>query len=199
MRLPAVSFVILPVLALVSGCATSATEATSEGAEADLKSAQCPATLAVDLGAPSIPSDASLTAAYTRDFAGQPDAAKEAAGQLEEMQPFLAEAHSTTAISLTGKLAQACHYTTVDASTGKPTAFSIWLAQSNGAYSLRITKAITGLDELFYSLPLKSVTTSGVEATAGVDARVYGENTDRGHDGSDGYSAWIGYASATVK
>jgi len=193
-------FALLPLLALASGCASGGAETTSDGAaEAELRSAECPATLDVDLGAARIPSDASLTTAYTRDFAGQPDAAKQAAEQLTMVQPFLSEARATAAVSLHGTLAQACHYTTVDAATGKPNAFSMWLAKSSGSYSLRISKAMSGFDELFYNLPLTSVTTSGVVSEPSTDARLYAENTDRGHDGSDGFSVWIGYTPATLK
>jgi hypothetical protein len=209
------AYKLLPLLALsllstLVGCAattpTEDADGTANDAAEELKSSECPPNIEVSVGAPEIPSNDALERVYVKDFPkdGDPSPEKSAKDQLDTVTPFLATARADDAVSVTGKVMQACAYKTVDANTGKPSEHRVWLARSggpNGDLSLRMEQSIgghLGTYVLFFSVPLKSVPPTSLVVDSSRNGTVYAEDTSNGHDGSDGFSIWIGKVNVTA-
>lgn len=193
-------FCVASVLAI--GC--SAPAASGEdvaGSEGELHSAtDCPKTIEVEVAKPTILSDAKLLSIYEKSWVeqGMADHAKEyAESDFDTAKKLIEQARGEKAVSLRGERQQACAYKTFDAKTGQQSDYSIWL--SNDGKSLRVSQGSdTYYEQVFMQTDVKKV--SLTELTLGPkDATVYAESTDNGHDGSDGWSYFAGYAKITAK
>jgi hypothetical protein len=198
-------------LSLLTGCAALSEEApttTESGADEELKQAECPAQLTVEIDAPTVTADDKLVSflAKSPEFASAPDPQKSARDQVAMLAPWLAAARATGNVSLKGTVGKGCFYKTTDAA-GKDVPFSFWLAKSlgkNGTLSLRVNQFANipagkfSQTNLFYSLPLDAITKTRVTATPGMNARLYAQETHTGHDGPEGFSEWIGSTKIKV-
>jgi len=196
-------FAVVPVL--VVGCAASDgtdVQGTSAGTEALHSATDCPAALEVEITKPSIASDDSLARVYERAFAGDSDAdkAKYAKEELDEIKDYLVVARATKTVKLKGTVTDGCAYKTVDAATGHQTGFGFWLSKSGSSLQIRAneyTDIPNGV--IYFSQDLKSLSKTAIEVDTSSKARVSAEDTSNGHDGSDGFSRWIGSSSISVK
>jgi hypothetical protein len=194
------SAVLLVGCFVAVGCAAPDSEEVA-GAEGALHSAtDCPAAIEVEVQKPTIMSDAKLLSVYKKDFEKQgldDHAAEYAEDQLTQAAELIAQARADKAVSLRGVLQQGCAYKTFDAKTGQLSDYHVWLS-SDGS-SLRISQSSDRAErELFMSAGIKTLSQTALVLKP-KDATVYAEDTSTGHDGSDGWSSWIGYAKVTAK
>jgi hypothetical protein len=185
---------------VLMGCSAGA-DGTDPTTSDELRtSAQCPAEIEVHLSKPRIYGDRKLLEMYTEDWqsTSQDHAAEYAQSDLDSVQPFLAVARADDEVTLRGTNAGACTYKTVDAATGQPNDYHVWIRPTSNA--LRIDQGLDQADSvIFYDVALKSVSSTKIEIDSRKPARVSAENTSRGHDGSDGWVHYIGNIDATVK
>jgi hypothetical protein len=197
-------FAVVPVL--VVGCAApdgTDVQGTSAGTEQALHSAtDCPAALEVEIEKPEVASDDALARVYERDFAGLSDAdkAKDVKEEVDEIKDYLVVARATKTVKLKGTVTTGCAYKTVDAATGQQTSWGFWLSKSGSSLQIRAnqyTDIPNGV--IYFSQDLKSLSQTAIEVDTSSKARVSAEDDSTGHDGSDGFSRWIGSSAISVK
>jgi hypothetical protein len=184
----------------IVGCSGKTMEDTSGTAGADLSSSQCPAKIEVKLDAPQVQSDDQILQKLKSPSQNMTDA--EAADTMKEIQPHLKLARADKAVTLSGTLMQACAYKTTRTPAGD-NAYSMHFAKTAaGAFSLRIEQLMSeaqGEDQLFINVPINSVSPTSLDVGSSTTGFISAENTSTGHDGSDGFSFFIGTVKVTAK
>ena len=188
------------LLVLIAGCAGKTVDENPAGTEADLSSSACPAKIEVKLDVPQIQSDDQIKQKLMSPSQGESE--QEAADQMKEIAPHLKLARADKAVTLSGTLMQACNYKTTRTPAGD-NAYSMHFSKSaGGSFSLRIEQFMdgdNGQDQLFINVPIDSVSPTSVSAAPGTTGFISAENTNNGHDGSDGFSVFIGTVKVTAK
>jgi hypothetical protein len=190
--------VLTTIVALsVGGCAAEpAADGAPSSSEAALSSAQCPAKIEVKLEIPKIESDAQLLAKFQSPSQGE--TADEAAETLREIAPHLELARADESVTLSGVLMQACAYKTTRSPAGD-NAYSMHFSKSSSGFSLRIEQLMDDPNQLFINVPITNVSPTALVVEPSVTGFISAEDTSTGHDGSDGFSYFIGTVKVTAK
>jgi hypothetical protein len=200
MNLGKIGFGLASLLALVAGCAgKTVSDDPAETAGADLSSSVCPPKIEVKLDAADIESDAQIKAKLMSPSQGMSE--QEASEQMTEIADHLKLARADKAVTLTGTLQQACFYKTTRSPAGD-NQYSMHFAKTSSGFSLRVEQLMdghNGQDELFINAAVNSVSATSLDATPGTTGFISAEDIDRGHDGSDGFSVFIGTTKVTAK
>lgn len=196
---------LLGALSVVSATACTAStsgEDVSEGAEEELKAAECPDKLLVTVSTIATASDAVLESKYEERASQEGMSGHE---QLVEIAPLLKQARGDKAGALEGTLGRACAYATVDATTHKANNRRFWLSKSPGAggtqnLQIRMYETVSKGRALFLNAPLESVSKTAIGQDTSKKANVYAQDTESTayHGEPDGFSRWIGTASIVV-
>jgi hypothetical protein len=186
------------VSVFVAGCAGGAasSEATP-GAEQDLTSAQCPAKIEVQLDTPRISTDDEIL--HKLESPSQGESPTEAAEQLKEIAPHLKLAREDEPVTLSGSLMQACSYKTTRSPSGENAYGMHFSKSSGGSFSLRIEQLMDNPNQLFINVPLTNVSPTAIVADPSATGFISAEDTSNDHDGSGGFSVFIGTVKVTVK
>jgi hypothetical protein len=184
------------VSAFVVGCAGGAgSDDAPASSYADLSSAQCPAKIEVKLDALKVSSDDEIKSKLESQQGETPG---DAAESLSEIAPHLKLAKADKPVTLSGTLMQACSYKTTRSPAGD-NAYSMHFSKTSSGFSLRIEQLMDDPNQLFINVPITSVSPTALVMDSSATGFVSAEDTSNGHDGSDGFSVFIGTVKVTGK
>jgi hypothetical protein len=186
---------------LAVGCTAVAAE-DGAGTEASaLRSAQCPAKIKVEIGAPRLKSDAQIKANIREQ--GMATDPAEVDAEFAMLAPWLAAARAEPDQTLTGTKEEGCSYRLRDGS-GTQRLYG-WFAESRGRHpvaSLRMTADIADGDPehgLFFSVPLASVSPTAVPPDPSRKGYLSAQDTTGSHsERPAGFSYLIGSVDAKI-